>query len=258
MHSSVSKIEISEAPEKHNPRERLIWERELLGLYLSSHPLDPYETYLTEQAAPFKSIGPEHSGKVVKVGGLVNSIRAITTKNGSKMAFVAIEDKTAGGEIVVFPKLFSEVAESLTQDAIIKVKGKASFQDRNGQMTDELKIVADELVIVTPEELDSYKPTGKKLATPSVSKALQPSIKPVVENRQIAKTLYIHIKDPEDHDKLLKMKQTLNNYPGSQPVILVLGESKQSALRLPFKVGTTEDLTEKLASLYSPDCVIIK
>ncbi len=256
--SSVSSIKLSDAPEKHGSRERLGWERELLGLYLSSHPLDPYEMYLSEQTVSFDKILPEHSGKIVTVGGLVSTIRAITTKNGSKMAFVAIEDKTADGEIIVFPKLFSDIAEELTQDAIIKVKGKASFQDRNGQLTEELKIIADELTIITSEELDNYKPIGKTLAAPRSKKPSTPAPMPSLENKIISKTLYIHIKDPDDHERLLKMKQTLNNYPGSESVVLVLGEGKQSALRLPFKVGTNGDLTEKLAKLYSPECVVIK
>jgi DNA polymerase-3 subunit alpha len=263
--SSVSNIKLAAAPEPHSPRERLIWERELLGLYLSSHPLDPYDSYLSEQTVALDKITQGHSGKTVTIGGLVGVVRRIVTKNGGKMAFVSIEDKTSTGEIIVFPKLFNDVAEQLTQDAIIKVKGKASFQDKSGQVTDELKVIADELIIVSVEELENYKSTGKKLSTPKPSVASkinapvmnQPISQPII-NEPSNKTLYIHIKDPDDHDRLLKMKKTLNNYPGSQSVVLVLGEAKQSALRLPFKVGASSDLTTELTQLYSPECVVIK
>src|SRR5690606_4376040 len=93
------KLALEKAPSEHNLREQLLWERELLGLYLSHHPLSMYEKFLSEQTVPISSLKPEHDGKTLKVGGAINDVREITTKNGKKMAFVRIEDKTGELEL---------------------------------------------------------------------------------------------------------------------------------------------------------------
>src|SRR5262249_4685454 len=72
---------------KFNAHELLVWERELLGLYLSHHPLDDFSVLLSEQTVPINTLKPEHDGKPVTIGGLVTDMREILTKNGQKMAF---------------------------------------------------------------------------------------------------------------------------------------------------------------------------
>ena len=91
---SVPDIKLETAPTQHHEREMLQWERELLGLYLSAHPLDRYDAYFEEQTIPIGSVLEEHDKKAVVIGGVISSIRTILTKSGSKMAFVAIEDKS--------------------------------------------------------------------------------------------------------------------------------------------------------------------
>ena len=86
-------ITLQDAPQKYTDKERLTWERELMGLYISAHPLDAYATYLSEQAQPLTQLTPNYDGQRMTVGGLISSVRTIVTKNGPKMAFVALEDK---------------------------------------------------------------------------------------------------------------------------------------------------------------------
>ena len=94
-------IVLEPAPEKHGDKERLMWERELLGLYLSAHPLDKYDAYFEEKTIPLGSLQPEHDKKAAIVGGVISTVRQIVTKSGSKMAFVGLEDKSGEGEVVV-------------------------------------------------------------------------------------------------------------------------------------------------------------
>src|SRR6185369_12991130 len=101
----------------------LQWERELLGLYLSSHPLDKYDTYFEEQTMPIGKLSKDMDGKTAVVGGVILTARAIQTKNGSKMSFVKMEDKSGEMEIIVFPKLYEEIGEKLVQDVVVKVRG---------------------------------------------------------------------------------------------------------------------------------------
>jgi len=262
-------IVLEPAPEKHGDKERLMWERELLGLYLSAHPLDKYDAYFEEQTIPLGSLQAEHDKRAAIVGGVISTVRQIVTKNGSKMAFVGLEDKSGEGEVVVFPNLYEEIGPKLIQDEVVKVSGKISSTDRAGNSLGEPKIIADEITFVTSEELDAYQSTGKRmkeLKTKKVAskpreaepKATETYTYQPIDDRAIQKKLYVHVKNPDDHDLLRRLKQSLNEYPGDHEIILVLGEDKASAIRLPFKVEPSDALRTTIADLYGADCVALK
>lgn len=256
-------LELKPSPTKHSEKERLTWERELLGLYLSSHPLDPYSVYLAEQTIPLAKVMPDVDGKTLTVGGIVSTIRAITTKNGSKMAFLKLEDKTGETEVVIFPKLYQEIGEQLIQDVVIKVHGRVNARNQAGNLQDEAKVVVEKITIVSQQELDNYRPTGEKLKAPEAKKDVAKDSKPdkISKNKDLsslAPTMYIHVKDTNDHDSLREMKKTLSGSPGDNQVILVLGEDKASAIRLPFTTKLSDGLIDSIKSLYGADQVVVK
>ncbi len=256
--AAMPSIKIEPAPVRHSEHERLMWERELLGLYVSSHPLDKYEAYFSERTVPISELKPEMDNKTITVGGIITTIRQITTKTGSKMAFVKIEDKSDEIEIIVFPKTYEKVGPALVQDAVLRVHGKVNAHDRDGMVTQDTKVIADDITVVTEEELRSYQSTGKKLKAPR-TKPRVASVPAKSETVAVSvPKLYIHVKNPDDQDSLLKLKQTFNSYPGSTEIILVLGAEKESALRLPFTAEPTEELQDKLVALFGADCVFLK
>lgn len=269
---SIPDIQLENAPEQIHDRDRLAWERELLGLYISAHPLDKYDDYFAEQTVALASIEPGHDKKAVVVGGVISSSRTIVTKNGSKMSFIRLEDKSGEGEAIIFPKLFEEIGEQIVQDAVIKVSGKVSSTDRDGNPLGEVKVIADEVIFVTNEELDTYEKTGKKMRTPkakdpSALKQAQPK-KTVTTDvttettytfvDDVTKTLYVHVKDPDDHTLLQQLKRCLNDFPGDNEVILVLGTDNKTALRLPYKVALEDELSKQVSVLYGAECVVVK
>lgn len=263
------RIELLSAPAKHTMKERLTWERELLGLYISAHPLDNYDAYFEEQTIPLSRLKPDVDGKKVTVGGLVSSVRTIVTKKGDKMAFVAIEDKTGETEIVVFPNLYAEIGAKLVQDEVIRVTGKINARDRDGNLSDDAKIVADEMRIVADKELREYESIGRKMEAPKISTkvvaervaaevkidAAKKSLQPEAEQ---AKKLFVHVKNPDDHDALLNLKRTCSDFPGSDDIVLVLGAEKKSAIKLPFKIECNDALIARLVKLLGEDCVVLK
>lgn len=127
---------------------------------------------------------------------------------------------------------------------------------------------------MTQEELDNYKSTGKAMKVPKASaKSLaveagkapgvnityKPSAPVMTKALPVAKPrLYVHVKNPDDHEALLKLKQSFNSYPGSCEVVLVLGEDKKSALRLPFTVEPHEGLKAAIGTLFGQECVALK
>ncbi len=284
-----STLHLQKAPAKHDDKERLMWERELLGLYISAHPLDRYETYLSEQTQPLTQLVSEYDSRMMTVGGIISSVRTIVTKSGSKMAFVGIEDKFGEGEVIVFPNLYEKVGAKLQQDAVIRVSGKNSARDRDGNLGDESKLIADDIIVITDGDIDGYESTGRKMEAPKISAAVKkerreayrsrkegvstkPTTKttavkaPVKTNTQpinvtpetpVSK-LFVHVKDPNNHDALIKMKSVCGDYAGMTDVVLVLGEEKKSAMRLPFKVEADDALIKKLEQLLGKECVKVQ
>lgn len=276
-------IALQTAPVKYTSKEQLTWERELLGLYISAHPLDNYDRYFEEQTVSFSGLTPQNDGSKVTVGGLISAVRTIVTKSGSKMAFVKIEDKTGEGEVIVFPNLFEQVGAKLVQDAVVRVAGKVSARDRDGNLGSEAKIVADEVTVVTDQELHEYESTGRKMEAPTQRRTVQatrvkskaapargrpgevaaaavlPALHaPPKEDSKPPKKLFVHIKNPEDHAALMKLKELCAAFPGQDDIVLVLGEEKKSALRLPFRVDSGDTLVDALVRDLGEDSVALK
>ena len=274
-------LSLQTSPVKHADKERLMWERELLGLYISAHPLDKYETYLQEQTQPLTQLVPEYDGRVMTVGGIITSMRTIVTKSGSKMAFVAVEDKAGEGEVIVFPNLYEKIGAKLQQDAIIRVTGKNSARDRDGNVGSESKLIADDISIITDDDIATYESTGRKMDAPKVSPTARKERRTVHHQQRNSTTsqhsaiksdrlsaspipatpaskLFVHLKNPNDHATLVKMKSACGDHVGTTEVVLVLGEEKKSAMRLPFKVDTEDGLIDELCVLLGDDCVKLR
>jgi DNA polymerase-3 subunit alpha len=232
-------------------------------------------------------------GKSLTIGGLVSAVRTIVTKSGTKMAFVKLEDKTGEAEVIVFPNLFEQVGAKLTQDAVIRATGKVSARDRDGNLTSDVKLIADDIQIVDDEELRTYESTGrimtkpkegKVVATrkprgggnysggkagngggfakpaasgPGVSSAPRESAGPP-PSAEVLKKLFVHVKNPDDQDALMKIRHECGKSPGLSDIVLVLGPEKQSAIKMPFRIDASDELIGRLVKILGVDAVILK
>jgi DNA polymerase-3 subunit alpha len=112
--------------------EKLIWEKELLGIYVSGHPLDAHTDTLGKATTTIAALRHEaQAGRPVIIPVLVKEARVLHTKKGDKMAFVKFEDKTDAIEGVIFPKLFKEIGQLVVPGACVLVK--AIVSGRNGE-----------------------------------------------------------------------------------------------------------------------------
>ena len=119
----------------HTPLlDKLAWEKELLGIYVSGHPLDAHEDKRAKAGTDLKRLKEDpQSGKVVILPVLVAEAKAHLTKKGDRMAFVTFEDATDSIEAVIFPKLFKERMADIKVGTCLLVKGAISI--RNGETT---------------------------------------------------------------------------------------------------------------------------
>lgn len=153
-------IELIHSPNQHSEKDQLMWERDLLGLYVSAHPLDKYVQYFEEQTVPLSQIRPNTDGQKAIIGGIVIDSRTILTKNGTKMCFLKLEDKTDTGEVIIFPNLYAEVEDKVKIDAVLKIEGKVSARDREGNLKPDAQLIAETISVITDEELEKYESTG--------------------------------------------------------------------------------------------------
>ena len=168
-----------------NPDELLKMEKEMLGLYISGHPLASINALLEEQAETKASDIPDRKeGEMVTVGGILSSCRKLTTRRKELMMVANLEDMTGTIPLVIFPRSYEKYASMLSDDAIVIIKGKINVDSMN----DEKKVICD---IVKPL---SREKGGRKI---------------------------FHIKvDKEKFGSLPQLKDIFGSFRGNDPVYL--------------------------------------
>jgi DNA polymerase-3 subunit alpha len=267
-------------PTETTSREQLLWEKELLGLYLSSHPLDDFAAYLADTCQPLAAITPEADGKVATVGGIITTVRKIMTKNNTPMAFVGIEDRSGISELIVFPKSYEKYANLLEPDKVLVVNGKISARDREGRLTGEPKILIETAREVEYETTKAYKPNPSAkppaMTTAPVPKWAQKAQAPAERPQAVPATpapapkpamssttgpvgpgyLVLKLADLSDQALLLRIKEALGGNAGETETYLVLGGATPKKIKLPFKVAVTDTLVKQLKELVGSDRVL--
>ncbi len=184
-------------------RERLAWEKELLGLYVSSHPMEEYREQFAAVAQPINYV-IENKVKASTIGGIVSRVQKIITKKGEPMAFIDLEDMGGLIEVLVFPTVLAKYPELIAEGKILLVKGKLS--DKDGVP----KLLADEIKEFGQQSL----PQGEASVTIKVP---------------------AHATD----ELFGQLKQLFETHPGSMTVNLLIQEQK---VKTPFKIELSEDL----------------
>jgi len=120
-------------------KKRLSDEKELLGVYVSSHPLDILSQFVDERTVPLSSVDGEMVGQSVCVAGVISSSRTIATKKGDSMAFAQLEDLSGTMEMVLFPRLYEEVKGLLEEGALVLIQARVDQRD------DEAKLIVESM-----------------------------------------------------------------------------------------------------------------
>jgi DNA polymerase-3 subunit alpha len=145
-------------------REMLNWERELIGLYISNHPLTEHQATLAQIVTYFSAQLPEaqHEEKV-RVAGLITSIRPYVTKTGKPMGFVTLEDIQGNIELVLFPRTWTQFQPILEVGKIVVVEGKADAQSAPPKIL--VDAIKTELKVLVP--LEETQPASREKSAPA-------------------------------------------------------------------------------------------
>lgn len=230
--------------EEYPQKVLLSMEKEMLGLYISGHPLLEYEEILKNKTSittadlikhndddAEKSIEDlSYDGQRVVMGGIITGIKQKSTKSNSLMAFVQLEDLYGTIEVIIFPKTFEECAGLIKTDSIVLVKGRV-----NQREDEETKIICERIIPL--EEVE----------------------------QQTQSKLYIKINSALQEDILEQVKKILGCYKGEQPVYVV-DEGQKTQNNRPHVmvadksiwVNVKDELIEELTKLLGRDCVAVK
>ncbi len=256
--ASKPSITLAKTLSNYTIQDSLKWERELLGLYLSQHPLQAFKSLLDETTIPLNTIEAAHHNKTVTIGGVITGMREITTKNGQKMAFITLSDEHGEVEIIAFPSIYQQTLGTLSKDKVVLVKGKVSAKDRDGNIGEDVKILVDDAREVTLEQAQAYQPTGKKPKSLKKNTKVMSAITTQV-TAEAPKRLYIRIHDTKENSRLLSLKDSLSAYNGGTEVVLVLGEeAHKQVIRLPQGIALSDEAIEHMYSIAGKENVILK
>jgi DNA polymerase-3 subunit alpha len=154
-----------------NRREILEWERELIGLYVSDHPLSPVMDALTQVVSHFSAqLSDAAPGEKVRVAGIVTRVRPHQTKTGKSMGFVTLEDLQGNIELVVFPRTWEQFWDVFEVDSVVLVDGKVDAQSGDPKVLVDSVTTDLKTIISSGPALNAERPTVRSESpTPVVS-----------------------------------------------------------------------------------------
>jgi len=238
--STQPRLALTNPAAPFSPRELLAWERELLGIFLTQQPLEAFSALLAEQTVPISSIESGHDSKSVTVGGSIAEFREITTKSGQKMAFAKVEDEFGEIELVLFPSVYQQTIGLWERDRIVIARGKINAKDREGNITNDIKIMVDDAREVTHEQAAAYQPTGKKPKPPKPS-AKKKHVAPTPEPTRV----FVRLESSSDTEKLKQIKNIMDDHTGDLQLVLVLGpEETKQVIRLPGRIDASQSISK--------------
>jgi DNA polymerase-3 subunit alpha len=201
-------------------KQIMVWEKELLGMYITEHPLKDYEDFLRERAVPIGEIDREHVDNTVIAGGVITNLHKILTRSKEMMIFATIEDTTGKIEVLVFPKMLQANSAIWQEDNVVLVKGRVS-----SNKDEEPKIVMEKVRELTEGDLENHS-----------------------NNQAILITL--DITGDEDRERFTRIKDLVQAHEGPAEVIIQINQSGTSKkVKLPLKVKLSEELKERIEEL---------
>ncbi|MCB0928223.1 MAG: DNA polymerase III subunit alpha [Mycolicibacterium insubricum] len=212
--------------EEWEDKHKLALEREMLGLYVSGHPLDGVAHLLANQVdtqIPAILEGDVADGTTVLVGGILAGVNRRVNKNGLPWASAQLEDLTGGIEVLFFPQTYSMVGADVADDAVVLVKAKVNMRD------DRISLIAHELIVPDFSSANGNRPLAVSLPT-----------------RQCT------------IDKVSALKQVLARHPGTTQIYLrLISGERITTLELDqgLRVTPSSALMGDLKALLGPGCL---
>lgn len=227
--SALKLLEVEEVDEQ----QKLLWEKELLGIYLSSHPLKSLSHLVEGKGTPIGDLNEDMTEQKARIAGIVATIKKIQTKNGDPMLFVKVEDLTGTTEVIVFPGLLERSADFWQVNKILMIEGTVNTKD--GQV----KILADKVREVSGKEDKEGVPRrredkdDKDVRMPKMPDSITITLPPGAKK-----------------NLLLELKKVILENPGQATATLMIPQNSDiKEIKLKAKVSAGKTTLSKLRDL---------
>jgi len=266
---NLNTITLNPAPPV-NQSEKLNWEKELLGLYVSEHPYNTFRPYLVNYALPLVALNKHKGDDRVIVAGIIASIKKIITRSGDSMLFVKIEDAATSVELLIFPRLYKESQALWQEGRAIITDSKVSEKDK------EIKVLVNRVTLLDPaypqKSVDDFKRllmeggglkngrrqeyfSERSLVDKSTVQAAKPllvsELKSVIP-KKINNPLRLIFLQEATTATLAELRQIFSFFPGSDEVYFrVMEAGKAKIIKTAFKVANQEELHKTLKEKFS-------
>jgi DNA polymerase-3 subunit alpha len=209
------------------------WEKETLGLFLSSHPLKEVRSALRARVeCSLADLPSRKDGDWVTVGGMIAECKRIRTKNGDPMMFATLDDLEGQVELLVFNSAYAANADKVDVDRIVIVRGRVDHKEAG-----ETKLVA--------HEVEPFEPTREEVLRAAEEAAIEP----------VVRRLTLHV-SPEVPDSFLQeLKEVVGHHPGDHQLLLAVGE-RRLVLGPEFKISADRRCRAELCALHGAARVV--
>jgi len=246
-------LKLEAAPEA-TKKQRLMWEKELLGMYISDHPYKEFEGHLRDHTIRISRLGEyfKEGNTSVRLGGVISTVKKIFTKAGDLMLFVKIEDATGSTELLVFPNLYKSNPDLWQEEKLVVIEGRLS--DKDGEvkvvvnkaaeldMANLSKIVGEysgQIKIFNGFRNGNHNSWSKNFKKPEADSAADSP-----------GHLVISFDDIPSAETAGGLKVACADYPGDLPVLLLIKkDGKIHRVVAPFLVGYSPELKEKIETI---------
>ncbi len=226
-------LKLEETKIKVTNKEKLNWEKELLGIYVSEHPTLEYsETFIKIGAKNILEITENLAGKNIVVGGVITQLQRIQTRTNELMYFATFEDSTGQTELIVFPKIIKQYPELWFVGKILLIFGKVNTKDN------QIKIICERAREVK-EKMSEMQEQEITITDPLITQSVK---------KDTTGAINIFIPRGTSSEALNDIKLLLAKNTGETPVLVFVpnGISGPKKVKLPFGINYTSNLADKI------------
>jgi DNA polymerase-3 subunit alpha len=233
-------------------QEKLSWEKELLGLYVSSHPFREYFDRLKGLFVPITELALHKKEKSVRMGGMIVMAKKILTKNNEPMVFTKVEDTSGSIEAVVFPRVYKEKPELWEGDHAVILSGRV--QEKDG----DLKFLVESGYEITPEnieQVEKYVTTNSGVSSASTETNVNGAL-PVPKK---SAGVLLAIRATFSESLLQQLRAMFEKHPGMYTVSFLIDQSagRQRVLSS-YRIAFDELIAKELEMILGPDTVKVE
>jgi len=256
--ANSSSLTLNDAPPAEQ-NEKLIWEKELLGLYVSEHPFNFFRPFLNNYAVPLALLKSRKGDDRVITAGVISTIKKILTRKGESMLFVKIEDAIRAVELLIFPRLLKETNLIWQAGNTVILEGTISEKDQ------DLKILVNRAALLRPNEaqksVDEFKriileggPAKKSFYRKDYSNeknnsqsSLEKAENHVPHTAATANPLKVIFLGDLNSENLENLKNVFAKYPGDEEVYFkVIDNGKARIIKTAYRVNNDQELLQEL------------